>query len=240
MPMQGVKLESFPSLPNLQGIGTLQSWLVFGISVILVSLPVFVQAPLVRYWPWLSLVGTLGWFLWSRWWLERPATRVWGDLLFGFGLAWFAGSIYWGWLRWEPLLHLPIEAIALPLIVWVRTAPWGKVGMGFYLGALLGTVITDVYFYIVDLIPYWRTLLQVDQTEALDVLQAALAQVQTPWGQVWAIVLVLGLCFIGMGPLSPIAAGSGRPHTLPWWAFSGAVLGTLLVDGLFLLVASQF
>jgi hypothetical protein len=209
-------------------------------AVVLVSLPVFVQAPLVRHWPWFSLVATLGWFLWSRWLLEHPQSQIWGDLLFGFGLAWFAGSLYWGWFRWEPFLHLPMEAIALPLLLWVRTAPWGKVGMGFYCGSLLGTVITDVYFYSVDLIPYWRSLLQVNQTEALSVLHTALTQVQTPRGQGWAIALVLGLCIAGMSPLLPSAAGSGRSDTLPWWAFSGAVLGTLLVDGLFLLVANRF
>jgi hypothetical protein len=84
-------------------------------AVVLVSVPVFVQAPLVRLVPWLSLVMTLGWLLLSLQLLKRPASERWGDLLIGFTWTWLAGSVYWGWFRWEPLLHLPIEAIGLPI-----------------------------------------------------------------------------------------------------------------------------
>lgn len=131
-------------------------------AAFLVSVPVFIQAPLVRLLPALSLIITGVWIglaalLWSR-----PRMRLWGDLLFGFSWSWLAGSIYWGWLRWEPLIHLPVEAIGLPFALWCLWRGWGKIGNFFYLGSLLGTAITDGYFYLVDLIPHWRQLMQVE------------------------------------------------------------------------------
>ncbi|MGB7417015.1 MAG: DUF3120 domain-containing protein, partial [Thermosynechococcaceae cyanobacterium] len=196
-----------------------------------------VQAPLVRQWPIFSLWASLGWIGLGFYLRTQSRLQLWGDLLIGFTLSWFAGSIYWGWFRWEPMLHLPLEAIALPFAIWAWRASWCRTGMAFYIGSLLGTVITDVYFYIVDLIPFWRSLLKIDQTQAVSVLQEALVRVQTPWGSGWAMVLIAVLCIIGIAPLRPTQR---EDDIQPRWVFSGAVLGTLMVDSLFLLVATRF
>ncbi len=241
--MQGVKpteplLQSTLDQPlNDLSISRLHWWL-FGASVLLVTLPVFVQAPLVRQWPTFSLLLSCGWVGIGGYLRIQPRFQVWGDLLIGFTLAWFAGSIYWGWFRWEPLLHIPLEAIALPFAIWAWRAAWCRVGMAFYLGSLLGTAITDLYFYLVDLIPFWRSLLLVDQSQAFAILQEALFKVQTPWGTSWATALIVALCVIGVVPLLP--GDSKMDNRLYRWVFSGAVLGTLMVDSLFLLVATQF
>ncbi|MBW4486674.1 MAG: DUF3120 domain-containing protein [Trichocoleus desertorum ATA4-8-CV12] len=207
-----------------------QTWAMLLAAVFLVAVPVFVQAPLVRWFPELSLLMTGGWLGLSLILMARDRTQLWGDLLFGFTWSWLAGSIYWGWFRWEPLLHLPIEAIGLPVAIWCLLRQWGKVGNFFYLGSLFGTVVTDLYFYIVDLIPHWRQLMQVDPALALPIFQNAIAQMRTPWGAGWAAVLGITLLVVGLLPLR-----SQKPH---WWAFGGAVLSTILVDGLFWLVAS--
>lgn len=110
-------------------------------------------------------------------------------------------------------------------------AQLGQGGQLFYLGSLLGTVLTDVYFYIVDLIPHWRQLMQVQPELASPILQSALAQVQTPWGQGWALILAITLLTFGILPL--------RNQQLHWWAFSGAVLSTILVDSLFWIAAAS-
>ncbi len=65
----------------------------------------------------------------------------------------------------------------------------------FYLGSLLGTAVTDGYFYITGLIPYWRSLMIVESEMALEVFQGALTQVRTSWGITWIIFLVGILLF---------------------------------------------
>jgi len=106
---------------------------------------------------------------------------------------------------------------------------WGKVGNWFYLGSLLGTVLTDVYFYLVDLMPYWRQIMVVEPENVSPILQAAVSQVQTPWGISWAVILGLVLLIAGTVPLT-----KKQRH---WYAFGGAVLSTILVDSLFLIAA---
>ncbi|WP_138505116.1 DUF3120 domain-containing protein [Nostoc sp. PA-18-2419] len=220
-------LSSSPSLALF--ISTRQTWLVFVVAVFLVSVPVFIEAPIVRSLPSLSLALTGFWVWLSFRLMSRPATYLWGDLLFGFSWSWLAGAIYWGWLRWEPLWHLPVESIGLPFACWCLARNWGKVGSWFYLGSLFGTVLTDVYFYIVDLLPYWRQIMIADANTTSQILQNALIQVETPWGQAWAIILALVLLTVGI-----LSLGRTQRH---WYAFGGAVISTILVDSLFLLAA---
>jgi hypothetical protein len=220
-------LKASPSLPF--ALYSQITWLVFAAAVFLVSVPVFIEAPLVRSLPGVCLAMTGFWVWLSFKLMSRPSTYMWGDLLLGFSWSWLAGAIYWGWLRWEPLWHLPVESIALPFACWCLFRNWGKVGNWFYLGSLLGTVLTDVYFYLVDLMPYWRQIMQVEPENVSPILQAAVSQVQTPWGIGWAFILAIGLLIAGVIPLS-----KQQQH---WYAFGGAVLSTILVDSLFLLAA---
>ena len=220
--------ESVLSLP-IQPDQDSQAWRVFLTASFLVSVPVFFQAPIVRLFPEISLALTLFWIGLGWWLYQRPQTRWWGDIILGFSWSWLAGSIYWGWLRWEPLIHIPVESIGLPFALWFIGKRWGRVGNFFYLGSLLGTAITDLYFYLTGLIPYWRKLMTVDPTLASPIFKSALAQIQTLWGISWAIVLVNILLAISLFSL--------RKSQLHWWAFAGAVLSTILVDSLFWIAA---
>jgi hypothetical protein len=162
-----------------------QTWLTFLAAMFLVSVPVFLEAPLVRSLPGLSL-GLTGLWIWLGFTLmSRPQTYYWGDILLGFSWSWLAGAIYWGWLRWEPLWHLPVESIGLPFAIWCIWHKWGETGGWFYLGSLLGTALTDAYFYTVDLLPFWRQIMapDVDISRVADILKDALLQVETPWGR---------------------------------------------------------
>ena len=207
------------------------TWGIFAASAFLVSVPVFIEAPLVRHYPVISVVSTLVWASLGLILIQRPQSQIWGDLLLGFSWSWLAGAIYWGWFRWDPAIHLPIESIGVPFAVWALWRGVGKIGSLFYLGSLLGTAITDLYFYQVGLIDHWRQLMQVDPTLAMPILQQAIAQVRTPWGTAWAVVLVNFLLGVGIIPL-----GTKQWH---WYAFSGAVLTTIVVDSLFLWVAGH-
>jgi Protein of unknown function (DUF3120) len=206
------------------------TWGVFASAAFLVSVPVFLEAPLVRQYPVLSVVTTGLWYVLGWLLMQRPQSQIWGDLLIGFSWSWLAGAIYWGWFRSEPAIHLPIESIGVPFAIWCLWRGVGKIGSLFYLGSLLGTAITDLYFYQVGLVDYWKQLMHVDPSLATPILQQAIAQVHTPWGTAWAVVLVNLLLGVGI-----MSLGTKQLH---WYAFSGAVLTTILVDSLFLWVAS--
>jgi hypothetical protein len=203
-------------------------WQIFAAAVFLISVPVFFEAPLVRYFPWLSLALGLSMFAGTFVLRRNPRLNLAGDLLTGFTWTWIAGSIYWGWFRLDPTLHLPIEAIALPVALLGLRYNWCRVGQAFYLGSLFGTVVTDVYFYIAGLIPAWEQLM-LKPDNVVPILQTALMQMYHPWGLAWTIILGLVLLFVGSVGLI------GRSEV--WVAFSGAVLSTILVDGLFWLAA---
>lgn len=204
---------------------------VFAAAIGLVVLPVFFQAPLVRALPWVSLAITPLWLLLALWLMRRPNRHLWGDLLVGFSWTWLAGSIYWGWLRWEPLVHLPVEAIGLPLAFFCLIIGWARLGSYFYLGSLLGTAVTDLYINWMGLFPSWRQLMSVEDELIPVVLRAAASSLQGDFAGWCAVSLVLFLLCVGIMPLL-------YSRQLIWWAFSGAVLSTLLVDGLFFLSAS--
>ncbi len=217
---------------SLLNISLSSHWLSFAGAVFLVSIPVFIEAPLVRSLPWLSLALTGFWIWLSIKLMSQEKTYLWGDLLFGFSWSWLAGSIYWGWLRWEPLYHLPVEAICLPFAIWCLSRNWAKIGNWFYLGSLVGTIVTDIYFYLVDLLPYWRQISLMQPNEVGEILHNAVTQVKTPWGETWAIGLAVSLLIIGILPLK--ISKIPQKHL---YAFSGAVLSTIVVDGLFLVAA---
>lgn len=228
-------------------------WQVFSTAAFLVSIPVFIQAPLVRQFPLLSLALTILWVAGGCWLYQRPQSKVWGDLLLGFSWSWLAGTIYWGWLRTEPYWHLPVEAIGLPFGLWClwvtrknnlpgqdqdqaskinnnNKGEFLAIGTWFYLGSLWGTVLTDGYFYVNSLIPYWRAVMAQDPSLAAPILHQAIEQINNPLGWISALLLLSILVATGLQPL--------KQSNLSSWAFSGAILSTILVDGLFWLVAA--
>lgn len=218
-----------PAIALLAWFRAAPTWQLFAAAAFLVCGPVFIEAPLTRQFPSLCLGLTAGWLVAGLGLMRQPRMQVWGDLLVGFSATWLTGSLYWGWLRWQPLWHLPVEALALPLAIAGLRGGWGRVGSWFYLGSLLGTAITDGYFYVLDLFPFWRQAIAADPTEVGPILHAALAQMHTPFGLVWAIALA-GL-LLGLGLWGSAAIDGAKK------AFGGAVLSTLLVDGLFWLAA---
>lgn len=199
---------------------------VLAIAVFLVVVPVFFQAPLVRSLPWFSLALTGTWLLAGVSLISRRNSHTLGDLLIGFTWTWLAGSIYWGWFRGEPFIHLPIEALGVPVVLTLLSQGKARVGCYFYLGSLLGTAVTDLYIYWTDLLPVWRQAMVLDPEWVPTLLQEAVATLHnsTAFGQ--GVILAVALLVIGVIPL--------RSKQPCWQAFSGAVLSTLLVDLLFL------
>ncbi|NUN65318.1 DUF3120 domain-containing protein [Pseudanabaena biceps] len=209
----------------------LQHWQMWLASLFLVSVPVFFEAPLVRHAPWLSLIFSVGWLAIAKHLQEDIKTSLWGSLIWGFSLTWLCGSLYWGWLRWEPAYHVPVEALAMPWAIWAIRQNSHRVGGWFYIGSLAGTAITDFYFYITHLFPHWQALMQVEANVSLaqPILKNALSLVETPWGMTWACILA--------ALLLTTANKAMRSLDFGYWAFGGAVLGTIFVDLLFFIVA---
>jgi hypothetical protein len=199
------------------------------ISGVLVTLPVFLQAPWVRLAPFsaaLFTVPLLGLAL-ALSQHSNPRTRKAGELLVGFCGSWLAGSLFWGWCRLHPVWHLPIEAFALPLALTGLQSRW-KVACGFYLGSLLGTAATDVAIAATGLMASWPQILSASGAEAPLLLQAAAQQVLAPQSLVFVVfsgVVLVQICrwLRGLGEVGRIA--------------SAALTTTLAVDGLFLLAA---
>ncbi|PZU92633.1 MAG: DUF3120 domain-containing protein [Pseudanabaena sp.] len=200
-------------------------------SLFLVSVPVFFEAPLVRHAPWLSLIFSVGWLAIAKHLQENTKLHLWGSLIWGFSLTWLCGSLYWGWLRWEPAYHVPVEALALPWAIWATRQDTHRIGGWFYIGSLFGTTVTDLYFYAAHLFPHWQALMQVEANVSLaqPILKNALSLVETPWGMTWACLLAALLLVT--------ANKAMKSSDLAYWAFGGAVLGTILVDLLFFAVA---
>ena len=68
-----------------------------------------------------------------------------------------------------------------------------------------------------------------DLSLAQPILKNALALVETPWGMTWACILAALLLVTGNRAM--------RSPQIGYWAFGGALLGTIFVDLLFFIVA---
>ena len=118
----------------------------------MVVLPVFLQAPWVRIHPFSAVLFTAV-FLSIGVNLHftcRGRLQDVGSLLVGFSGSWLAGCLFWGWMRAHPLLHLPIEAFALPLALTGLNGRW-RLAAGFYLASLVGTACTDLMLSLIHI-----------------------------------------------------------------------------------------
>lgn len=196
---------------------------------VLVTLPVFLQAPWVRLSPVSATLFTAV-LVASGVLLERqrsPRLRDAGSLLVGFAGSWLGGSLFWGWCRLHPIWHLPIEAFALPLALAGLSGRW-RLGCALYLASLLGTAATDAAIAATGVMPLWPQALAADPLAAGPLLQDAAQRVLEPRS-----LLVVG------------AAAGLLLQTCRWlWpqgraarVASAALATTLAIDGLFMAAA---
>ena len=195
----------------------------------MVVLPVFLQAPWVRLHPFSAAVFTtvlvaVGVVLGSSAYEQRSAL---GQLLVGFSGSWLAGCVFWGWLRAHPVLHLPVEAFALPLAMTGLNGRW-RLACSFYLSSLIGTACTDLMMALTGVMKFWPSVVTAPFDEAPELLHNAGMQLLHPFqlvGLALAAAVIIGL-------------GQRLRMTGENWEMAGAVLVTTVwVDGLFLLTA---
>lgn len=200
------------------------------IAALLVTVPVFVQAPWVRMAPMAAALFTLplaalGVVLEQR---ASGRLRSLGVLLVGFAGSWLGGSLFWGWCRLHPLWHLPIEAFALPIALAGLRSRW-RLAAGFYLTSLLGTAATDAVMALSGVMAFWPSVLAAPATEAPALLQSAAAAVLRP-----APLALTLLAASLLAQLSRWLWGRGALDEKVW---AVTLVTTLAVDGLFLLAA---
>jgi len=198
-------------------------------AVLLVAVPVFLQAPLVRQAPHAAALITLP-LVAAALLLERHGRGSWqqlGPLLVGFSGSWLAGCLFWGWFREHPLLHRPLEAFALPLALGGLEGRWRLAG-AFYLASLLGTAATDTAIALTGLMPLWPQVLSAPLSEAPLLLRQAGETVLQPANI--ALVTVMAALLIGVCTQLWKRGGPAKVS-------AATLAATLAVDGLFLVAA---
>ena len=200
----------------------------------MVVLPVFLQAPWVRLDPFSATLFT-GVLVAAGLVLHQSRSQTasdLGSLLVGFSGSWLAGCIFWGWLRAHPVLHLPVEAFAVPVALGGLQGRW-RLAATFYLSSLLGTACTDLAMAATGVMQFWPEVVTASLDQAPLLLHQAGLHLLQPL-PLLTLVVAAALVLMAGRRLNLNSAGSNGDTG----AMASAVLiTTLWVDGLFLLTA---
>ena len=205
-------------------------------SSFFVILPIFVQAPWVRLEPISALCFTfiilLGIYV-----LYNKQPKKWfivSSLLLGVSGSWLGGCLFWGWLSPFPILHIPVEAVVLPLALIGFGTNW-KIGSSFYISSLFGTAVTDITIFLIGIMDQWRQVITADSENAPMILQKTSESLIQIKSLSIIVFVALILWFISKEILD-----SGTINTTGGKALlvSGYVIQTtLIVDGIFIVLA---
>ena len=205
-------------------------------SSFLVILPIFVQAPWVRFEPISALCATFI-ILFIALFLSRKETDKWfivGSLLLGVSGSWLGGCLFWGWLSAYPILHIPVEAVALPLAMVGLGTKW-KIGSSFYISSLFGTAITDLTIFLTGIMDQWKEVITADTDNAPLILQKTSENLLHLKSLSIIIFTAFILWFISKEIFNNaiINSTSGKAFLVS----SYVIQTTLIVDGIFIFLA---
>ena len=205
-------------------------------SSFFVILPIFVQAPWVRLEPISALCFTFvillgGFFLYKK---ESNKWFIISSLLFGVSGSWLGGCLFWGWLSPFPILHIPVEAVVLPLALIGIGTNW-KIGSSFYISSLFGTAVTDITIFLTGIMDQWRQVIIADSEKAPLILQKTsenLIQIKS-----LSIIIFVGfmLWLISKEIFSYATINTTNGKAL--LVSSYVIQTTLIVDGIFIFLA---
>ena len=210
---------------------TLRLW-----SSFFVILPIFVQAPWVRIHPVSALCFTFV-ILFIAFILSRKQSNQWfiiGSLLLGVSGSWLGGCLFWGWLSPYPILHIPVEAVVLPLALIGLGTKW-KIGSSFYIASLFGTAVTDITIFLIGIMDQWKEVITADSDTAPLILQKTsenLIQIKSLSIIIFVAVI---LWFISKEILNSAIIKSTNGKAL--LVSSYVIQTTLIVDGIFVFLA---
>ena len=206
------------------------------LSSFLVILPIFVQAPWVRLEPVSALCFTFviisGAFL-----LYKKRSNKWfivSSLLLGVSGSWLGGCLFWGWLSPFPILHIPVEAVVLPLALIGLSTDW-KIASSFYISSLFGTAITDITILLIGIMDQWKQVITADAETAPLILQKTSENLihLKSLSIIFLIGLILWFISKEIFDSATINTTSGKALLVS----SYVIQTTLIVDGIFIFLA---
>ena len=205
-------------------------------SSFFVILPIFFQAPWVRYQPISALAFTfvivsLSIFLYLNF---AQKFIIVSSLLLGVAGSWLGGSLFWGWLSSHPILHIPVEAVALPLALIGLKTKW-KIGSSFFIASLFGTAMTDIVIFFTGIMDQWMEVVNAEPDLAPLILQ------QTSQTLInFKPLLFISLAGLILWLISNFLSNKALTNSLNKRSLlvsSYVLQTTLVVDGIFLLLA---
>ena len=176
-------------------------------------------------------------FLFAAYFLSREESKKWflvGSLLLGVTGSWLGGCLFWGWLSAYPILHIPVEAVALPLALVGLGTKW-KIGSSFYISSLFGTAVTDITIFFTGIMDQWKQVITADSESAPLILQKTSENLIHFKSLTIIFLAALILYFI-----SKEISNSAIPTSINGKAFlvsSYVIQTTLIVDGIFIVLA---
>ena len=205
-------------------------------SSFFVILPIFIQAPWVRFQP-LSALCTTFFILCIAFLLSRKETNkgfIVGSLLLGVSGSWLGGCLFWGWLSAYPILHIPVEAVAFPLAMVGLGTKW-KIGSSFYISSLFGTAITDLTIFLTGIMDQWKEVITADSEKAPLILQKTSENLLHLKSLSIIILTALLLWLISKEIFNIAVANNANGKAL--LVSSYVIQTTLVVDGIFIFLA---
>jgi hypothetical protein len=205
-------------------------------SSFFVILPIFVQAPWVRLEPISALCFTFV-ILLVAYFLHKKESNKWfiiSSLLFGVSGSWLGGCLFWGWLSPFPILHIPVEAVVLPVALIGLGTNW-KIGSSFYLSSLFGTAVTDITIFLVGIMDQWKQVITADSESAPLILQKTsenLIQIKS-LSIIFFVALILWFISKEFYDSATINTTNGKALLVS----SYVIQTTLIVDGIFVFLA---
>ena len=205
-------------------------------SSFFVILPIFFQAPWVRYQPMSALAFTfliiaLSFFLYNNF---SQKFFIVGSLLLGVAGSWLGGSLFWGWLSAHPILHIPVEAVVLPLALLGLRTKW-KIGSSFYIASLFGTAMTDLVIFCTGIMDQWMAVINAEPDLAPLILQ------QTSQNLInfkpLSIIFIAGLILWLISKFLTKYTSADSLNKKSLLVSSYVLQTTLIVDGIFVLLA---
>ena len=156
------------------------------------------------------------------------------SLLLGVSGSWLGGCLFWGWLSPFPILHIPVEAVVLPLALIGFGTNW-KIGSSFYISSLFGTAVTDITIFLIGIMDQWRQVITADSETAPLILQKTSENLIQIKSLSIIVFVALFLWFISkeIFDSATINTTSGKALLVS----SYVIQTTLIVDGIFIFLA---